>query len=434
MSVTAPYDLTIVLDDDPTGTQAVQDVPVLLRWDREAIAAAADGTRALHLMTNARALRPADAGAITEDAAGTALAARPGARLVLRGDSTLRGHLLEEYEAVRHAAFPDRPPVLLLVPALPAAGRITLGGVHLLVADGTRRALHDTEYARDGSFAYRSARLLDWAAERSGGLLDPAAGAELPRAALHAGGPDAVAAALATVARASRPAACAPDAVDLDDLATIAAGVRRAEAAGVPVLVRCAPAFAAVLDGTLADGFVPAPRASTDGVLVLCGSYVPNTTRQLAHLLRSFGARPIEPDVQALAGDRAAAQAEVARAAAAARCALDGGLAVVSTPRERPSGTTSLEAGARIAQGLAAVLAALDPPPDVVVAKGGITSHVAARDGLGAVQAQVVGPVAAGVALWRVPARGREVAFLVFPGNVGTEDALTAVVRRVVAA
>src|SRR3990172_7606045 len=123
--------------------------------------------------------------------------AAPRARIVLRGDSTLRGHLLEEYLGVRGVVAPSAWPVLLLVPALPSAGRVTVGGVHLFERGGVRTPLHETEYARDGVFAYRSARLLDWAEERTGGLLRAGAGAELPLEALRSGGPESVASALA---------------------------------------------------------------------------------------------------------------------------------------------------------------------------------------------------------------------------------------------
>ena len=50
----------------------------------------------------------------------------PDAAVVLRGDSTLRGHLLEEYLGLRDVVTPSGWPVLLLVPALPSAGRITI--------------------------------------------------------------------------------------------------------------------------------------------------------------------------------------------------------------------------------------------------------------------------------------------------------------------
>src|SRR5207248_3577804 len=125
--------------------------------------ARATGSPAIHLLTNSRAFPPARAAEIVRDAAEAAVAAFGRPRLALRGDSTLRAHLLEEYLAVRDAAFPGRTPPLLLVPALPAAGRVTVGGVHLIERDGRRTPLHETEYAADPSFAYRDARLLQWA-------------------------------------------------------------------------------------------------------------------------------------------------------------------------------------------------------------------------------------------------------------------------------
>jgi len=425
--------LCAVLDDDPTGTQELQDVPVLLRWDDERLRRAADGGRpALHLMTNIRALDGPQAEQVTRAAVEAVRRALPDARIVLRGDSTLRGHVAEEYRAVRAAGFGGRAPVLLLVPALPAAGRVTRDGVQWLLRDGDAIPLHATEYARDGGFAYRSARLLEWADERSDGEIAAARGTELPLARLRAaGGADALAEAILAAA-AGAPAACAPDAETLADLETIAEGLRRAEAHGAEVVVRCAPTFAGVLSGTLAPAPVPPPHAGSRGVLVACGSYVSLTTRQLADLCRTFGVEPLELDVRALLGGDGAAEAEVQRVAAAARDALaQGELTVVATPRERPAGATSLEAGARVADGLARVVAALHPPPDVVVAKGGITSQVVLERGLGAAEATVVGPVAAGVGQWRVAAGGRDVAYLVFPGNVGSDHHLTDVVRSV---
>ncbi len=425
-----PY---VVLDDDPTGTQAVREVPVLLSWDERRLRrAAALGRPAIHLMTNIRAVPASEAYAITLSAARAALSAVPGAELVLRGDSTLRGHVGEEYRAVREAAFANRAPVLLAVPALPAAGRVTRGGVHWLVSGDGERRLDETEYARDGAFSYSSSRLLEWAEERSGGELAAACGTEVPLERLRAEGSSAVAAAIVEAARSGAPAVCAPDAETVDDLGQIAAGRRMAGEAGADVIVRCAPTFAGVLAGTLAHGLTEPPRARERGLLVLCGSYVPATTRQLRDLTTSLGLEPIEVDVLALAAGGDAAQREASRAAAAARADIDvRRVALVSTPRERPAGTTSLQAGARIAHGLGRVLAALEPLPDVVVAKGGITSQVALQEGLGVSEAIVAGPVATGVAEWRVDINGCDVAYLVFPGNVGDDAHLTAVVRAV---
>lgn len=176
-----------VIDDDPTGAQAEAGVPLLLEWPPGALADR-DGAGAVHLLTNSRALDGSGAYAIVRDAAGAALAAMPDRRAVLRGDSTLRGHLLPEYEAVRDAVHGGREGVLVLVPALPAAGRVTVGGVHWLERAGTRVALGATEYARDRTFGYASSRLLDWAAERSGGHFRAADGRELHLDALRGAG------------------------------------------------------------------------------------------------------------------------------------------------------------------------------------------------------------------------------------------------------
>lgn len=422
----------IVLDDDPTGVQAVSHVPVLLRWEPERIArAASPRPRSLHLMTNVRALAPERAEEVTHEAARAAHEALPGTQIVLRGDSTLRGHLLQEYRAVTRAAFVERPPVLVLVPALPAAGRITRDGIHWLEGPtGTRVRLSETEYAHDGGFSYSSSRLLEWAEERSDGLFAARDGGELPLATLRERGGDAVAEMIAAAAGAGGPAACAPDAETIADLDLIARGVRRAGARGVPLLVRCAPAFAGVLPGTLSDGLVAPTPGASGRVLVVCGSYVSGTTRQLEHLGESLSVAAIEPDVRALASDEPGP--EIERVTARAAEELDArGLALVATPRERPRDLVDLGSGERIARGLARVVASTEPPADTVIAKGGITSQVVLEDGLGAHEAQVVGPVAPGVSLWNVRSGGRPVAYLVFPGNVGGPAHLTDVVRRV---
>jgi len=411
----------------------VAGVPVLLEWDADLVAAAAeDGAGALHLLTNSRAYPPERAYAITRDGAEAAVAALGRPRIAMRGDSTLRAHLVEEYRAVCDAAFAGRTPPLLLVPALPHAGRITIGGVHLLERDGSRTPLHETEYARDPHLAYADARLVRWAEERSNGLFAASAGREIGLEQLRVEGPAAVASALLALASAAAPAVCVPDAETLTDLETIADGLRIAEKSGAQVLVRCAPAFAGVYAGTLARGHVPPPREGRP-LLVVCGSWVPSTTRQLAALLEAHPGTLVEVDVAALASPEPAL--EIERAAQVASELLEGGgLAVVATARRRPVGAWDFDAGQRVAVNLAQVAARVEPAPAVVLAKGGITSHVTAQVGLGAWRGTVLGPRVDGVALWSLEAGdGRPVSYVVFPGNVGSDRTLLDVVDLIAA-
>jgi uncharacterized protein YgbK (DUF1537 family) len=417
----------VVLDDDPTGTQSVAGVRVLFEWsDASLVRSALAGRPAVYLLTNSRAYPARRAYELVAGAARAAVEALGRPRILLRGDSTLRAHLLEEYLAVCDAAHGGPGPPLLLVPALPAAGRVTVGGVHLIERGGSRTPLHETEYAGDAGFAYRDARLLQWAEDRSEGLFPRSRGREIPLACVRAEGPAAVAAALLELARAGAPSVCVPDAETVGDLEVIADGLEAAEEAGAEVVVRSAPAFAGVLGRCLAAATAPAP-AHVGGLLVVCGSYVPLTTRQLAVLLEERPGTLVEVDVLALAS--ADPEAELARAAAAAGGLLrEAGFAVVATPRERHPSTQTLAAGARIAENLARILVRLEPRPGIVLAKGGITSAVTAHVGLGARRAEVLGPLAPGVALWSVDSDLGSVPYVVFPGNVGDERALADVV------
>ncbi len=423
----------VVLDDDPTGVQDMADVPVLLDWDEALLAeTAASFPRALHLLTNARALSPEEAEQTVLAAARAAVEALGHPRLALRGDSTLRAHLLEEYRALCRAAHEGRTPPLLLVPALPHAGRITLGGVHYLVREGRRVPLHETEYAADPAFAYRDARLLQWAEDRSRGFFQRRRGREVHAHRLRREGPQAVTDALLELAAAGRPAVVVPDAETVEDLGVIAEGLRRAEEEGGEVVVRSAPTFVGVLAGTLAEGRVPAPPGR-EGLLVVCGSVVPQTTRQLQALLQAHPGSLVEVDVVRLASSRR--QAEIDRAAAEAGHALVAHrLAVLATPRTRPPGTEGLAAGHGIALGLAQATGRVLPRPGCVLAKGGITAALVARHGLGARRGVCQGPLADGVALWRLETAGGILPYVVFPGNVGGDESLLEVVELILQA
>jgi uncharacterized protein YgbK (DUF1537 family) len=420
-----------VLDDDPTGVQTLAGVRVLLAWDAAAIAAALAERAAVHVITNSRALPMGQVQTLIEAAGRDAREGWPEARIILRGDSTLRGHLLEEYLGVRQVVAPNRWPVLLLVPALPSAGRVTRGGVHFFVRNGISTPVSETEYAQDGVFAYGNSRLVQWAEERSGGLFAVADGEEIHLERLRFAGPEAVAEALVRRSAVGRPSVVAPDAESAHDLALIAAGYELAVARDAAPIVRCAPAFAGVVAKTTATSSATLPHS--DRVLVVCGSYVPQATRQLARLLREHVGRLVEVDVTALLGSEAEARVEVRRVGDAASGLLaTGGVAIVATPRQRRVSATSLSAGNRVAAGLAGAVQRIVPRPAVLVSKGGITSAVTLRDGVGAKTADVVGPVEPGVSRWSAAWPDLEpLDYLVVPGNVGDDTVLARLVAAV---
>ena len=87
----------VVLDDDPTGTQTVYDVPVLTTWTVDDLAAelAAPGP-VFYILTNSRSLPLPAAQALNAEIGAHLAAAQTQtdrrAVVVSRSDSTLRGH------------------------------------------------------------------------------------------------------------------------------------------------------------------------------------------------------------------------------------------------------------------------------------------------------------------------------------------------------
>jgi len=66
----------VVLDDDPTGTQSVADLPVLNAWSVDDLAwALGTGAAAVYVMTNSRSLDPASAAQRNTEVVDAALAA-----------------------------------------------------------------------------------------------------------------------------------------------------------------------------------------------------------------------------------------------------------------------------------------------------------------------------------------------------------------------
>lgn len=395
-------DKVVVLDDDPTGTQCVADIDVLLRPDPARLTGFLRGPdRALYVLTNTRALEAAQAAAMVTR---IRKVCGPDVCLVLRGDSTLRGHVLPEMRA----AGLDHG-VGLVVPAFPAAGRYTSGGVHYLEQDGVRRNVADTEFARDPVFGYRARSLPVWIRDMDGSR---------PVVSVA---PDAVASALRA---APDGGIVVPDIAGDEDLRTVADQFWRVRAAGRHVVVRTAPPLAALLAGAPGRMLDP-PPAPAQRLLVVCGSHTAAAGRQLDRLESITGPPVVLATADALDG-RAGIDAAVSELRHRWR---SGGVAVVTSERRRRAEHGSLAHGSAVMAALMQVVHRLAGDLDAVVAKGGITSAETVTTGLDADTARVAGQITAGVAQWTVPAGRRLIPVAVVPGNIGTDDVLVRVTR-----
>lgn len=396
----------VVLDDDPTGTQCAADVTVALDLDPAALAAHDD--KSLYVLTNTRAVKAVDAERIVHEVREACTARHPETSFVLRGDSTLRGHVQIEMAALGLAQG-----VGLVVPAYPAAGRITIGGVHYLETAGQRVNVADTEFASDPVFGFRSRTLPDWA--REVGLAGEAVTVSLDQ--LHAG------TAAGVLQSASDGTVVIGDAVTDTDIALLADAYRQAQAAGRWVVVRSAAPLAAAIAGT--PGRLLLPRAPARRLLVVCGSHTAAATRQIAVFSGTRRAVHTLPTAELLASprrrDRCVQQfVEAARADLARQ-----GVVIVATERVRRDEHNTLDEAAQVMTGLIGVVSALAHEVDAVVSKGGITSAEVATAGLGGHSARVRGQIATGISLWDVTADGgRTTPQAVVPGNIGEDSTL----------
>jgi uncharacterized protein YgbK (DUF1537 family) len=425
----------VVLDDDPTGTQTVADVPVLTSWTVDDLRwALRQDSTAFFVLTNTRSLSPEDAATRNREvvrALQTASTAE-GTDYVLasRGDSTLRGHFpLETDVLAEELGTVDG---VVLVPAYVEAGRLTVDSRHWMrTADGLL-PVGESEFARDATFGYRSSSLPDWVEEKTGGRTAADEVLRVTLDDLRGGGPTHTTRLLSSL---SGGRTAVVDAVCDDDLRVLAVALTEAETSGTRLLYRVGPSFVRARAGQAGRApLTPAElrplRGDAPHGLIAVGSHVSLTTRQLDRLRERGGIAEYELDVGLLL-DEERRDGHIAEVAAAAAGALETSDAVIRTSRTLVTGADaddSLAISRRVSAALVEAVRQVNAirRPAFVVAKGGITSSDTATHGLEIRRAWARGTLLPGiVSLWEPvdgPAAG--IPYIVFAGNVGGPDAL----------
>ena len=425
----------VVLDDDPTGTQTVYDVPVLTQWDVASLMKELRGDHpCFYVLTNSRSLTPnATADLHRELSLNLEKAAAESGEaftLVSRSDSTLRGHFPLETNILTETLGPFD--ATFVIPFFEAGGRVTLEDVHYVVEGNDYTPAAHTPFAKDAVFGYNNSNLREWVSEKTEGAV-PAA--EVESISLHdlRGSADAVTARLLNIPSG---AYSIVNACEHRDVEAFALASLEAEQQGKRYLFRSAASFVAAR-----IGLDPRPLwqpSSKDGNnhaggLVVVGSYVPKTSAQLQCLLDSTEIEGVELDVsRLLSEDRPSLLNDsTERLREALR---QGRNVVLYTSRELITGDNTdenLAIGKRVSDALVELVRRLDGEPRFLIAKGGITSSDIATHALGVKRAMVRGQIVPGVPVWQL---GRETRFpglpyVVFPGNVGSRDALADAVR-----
>lgn len=429
----------IVLDDDPTGSQTVHSCLLLTRWDVDTLKLGlADASPIFFVLTNTRALTPAQAEAVTREVCQNLKQAIASAQIsdflvVSRSDSTLRGHYPVETDAIAEVlgSFDAH----FLVPAFFEGGRITRDSVHYLLIDGVETPVHETEFARDSVFAYSYSYLPDYVEEKTRGQIAANGVERFLLADVRSGTLD-------RLLHLHDNQCVVVDAETQADLNQFAQDVLSAAAQGKRFLFRSAASLLTALAALPPQPIAPEDMATyTRGGkpgAVLVGSHVRKTTEQLEALLQAPGTTAIEVDVSHLLEDaavrRQALLDRILEQVHAAHAAQQ--TPVIFTSRQELPFTdvqARLNFGVSVSALLMDIVRGLPADIGFLISKGGITSNDVLSSGLALTAARLLGQILPGVSIVRTPANHPQfpdLPVVLFPGNVGDRTSLAAAYQR----
>ena len=429
----------IVLDDDPTGSQTVHSCLLLLQWDVETLVQGLqDNSPIMFVLTNTRALSPKQAEAVTREVCQNLKVAIPQAGIeeflvVSRSDSTLRGHYPIETDAIAAELGPFD--AHFMVPAFFEGGRITRDSTHYVVQNGTPVPAHETEFAQDSVFGYSTAYLPDYVAEKTSGAIAPEQVECFTLDRLRSGVSDALMGLEGNVC-------VAVDGETQTDLDTFAQDVLAAAAQGKRFLFRSAASLLTAL-----AALPPQPIAAEDMAqyvkdhhpgAVLIGSHVKKTTQQLTELLKAPGIVGVEVDVTQMLDDWTVGRSRLLKSTLAqvSQIHAAGDTPAIYTSREEltfPDVQTRLAFGEEVSGLLMDIVRGLPSDLGFLISKGGITSNDTLSKGLALQTTRLLGQILPGVSVVRTEADHPQFAAMpvvLFPGNVGDENALALAYQR----
>ncbi|KAK7380086.1 hypothetical protein VNO78_32478 [Psophocarpus tetragonolobus] len=435
--------ILVVLDDDPTGTQTVHDIEVLTEWTIESlIEQFRKSPKCFFILTNSRSLSSDKASTLIKEICRNLDAAAKSVdnidySVVLRGDSTLRGHFPEEADAV--VSVLGEMDAWIICPFFLQGGRYTIEDIHFVDDSDMLVPAGDTEFAKDASFGYKSSNLRDWVEEKTNGRILASSVASISVQLLRKGGPNVVCQHLCSLQKGS---ICIVNAASERDMTVFALGMIKAELTGKRFLCRTAASFVSALMGIISKPpILPNDLGISrerNGGLIVVGSYVPKTTKQVEELKLQCGQflKSIEISVEKLAmSPIEEREEEISRTAELADVYLKAHKdTLIMTSRNLITGRTaaeSLDINFKVSSALVEVVKRITTKPRYIIAKGGITSSDLATKALGARCAKIVGQALAGIPLWQLGLESRHpgIPYIVFPGNVGNCTALAEVVK-----
>lgn len=425
----------VVLDDDPTGVQTVNNVSVYTDWKVDTLVQGFNEEKSIFfILTNSRGFTVSQTTkAHHEIAANLVEASKITGKdyiIISRSDSTLRGHypietaiLKEDIEKATGKKFDGE----IMLPFFKEGGRFTINNIHYVKEGDVLTPAGMTEFAKDKTFGYKSSFLPDYVEEKTGGKfkakdvtcisLDDIRNFEI----------DKITNQLMAVNDFNK---VVVNAIDYVDVKIFAVAFCKAIAKGKEFMFRSAAAITKVLGGVPDKALLKHDELVSDskkGGIVLIGSHVKKTTMQLEELKNAK--KPLEfiEFHAARVLENGGLDNEVEKVVAEAEKYINEGKSVcVYTSREMVKLDTDdkdkiLEASVAISDAVVKVIGNLNVKPLFIVAKGGITSSDVGTKALKVKKATVMGQIKPGIPVWMTGDESKfpHMPYVIFPGNVG---------------
>jgi uncharacterized protein YgbK (DUF1537 family) len=158
-----------------------------------------------------------------------------------------------------------------------------------------------------------------------------------------------------------------------------------------------------------------------NGGLIVVGSHDSRTSDQLADLLENA------PDAVVMELDVPAVVSGETPELPLNETIASGKTVILHTSRERIEVDDNLALSKTVSNALVALVESVKARPSFIIANGGMTASEIATQALGIKNARVLGQILPGVPVWTMGNETRHpgLVYVIFPGNVGSDDELT---------
>lgn len=426
----------VVLDDDPTGVQTVHDISVYTDWEKDSIRNGFNEKNSMFfILTNSRGFtvdQTANAHkVIAKNISDVAKEVNKDFIVISRSDSTMRGHYPLETNVLKNVIEENCNKKFdgeIIMPFFKEGGRYTIDNVHYVKEGEELIPAGMTEFAKDKSFGYKSSNIGEWCEEKTNGEYKAKDVVYISLEDIRNLNIDKITEQLKSVQNFNK---VVVNAIDYVDAKVFAIALIKAINDGKEFMLRSAAAITKVLGGVSDKPLLTKKElVSSDnknGGIILVGSYVNKTTKQLEELKNcKYPIEFIEFDTSLVLKENGL-KGEVERVVNLAQEKIKQGKTVaVYTKRELVVIDTNnkdkqLMISVEISDAVTSIIGKLEERPSFIIAKGGITSSDVGTKALRVKKANVMGQIKPGIPVWMTGEESKfnNMPYIIFPGNVG---------------